>query len=134
MADCRLLLGAAVLALASCKPAPAEKAPDTAEAEVAAKKAVDNDTSVACALDGAEHFSETCTVEKVETDGAGTLVVRHPDGSFRRFTIVSDGRGLVVSDGAEDAEVALDDGMLDVSVDDDHYLFPATLKNDAPAP
>lgn len=84
---------------------------------------------IACAVGGAKDFSDSCAVDRVNTDGKLTLVVRHPDGAFRRFAVVTDGRGLVVADGAEQAKTAVDGDKLAVSVGSDRYLFPAKVKS-----
>ena len=91
---------------------------------------------IECAIGGAQGFEKTCVVEQAEDEGATILIVRHPDGGFRRFAVLTDGRGLAVADGAVEAQTELVDGRLDVSVGSDRYRFPATVKaeNDASAP
>lgn len=84
---------------------------------------------VPCALDGAAEFSASCAVDRSEVDGKLTLIVRHPDGAFRRFSVVTDGRGLAVADGAEQAVNTIEGDKLSVSVADDRYLFPARVKS-----
>jgi len=120
-----------LLALSACDsgppPPPAKDAPEVAASELA-------DNEVACALDGAERFTSVCTVERMRAGKALRLLVRHPDGGFRRFEVVNDGRGLIAADGAQLAETALSDGKLEVTVGDDAYLFPARLKHDAAHP
>lgn len=87
---------------------------------------------IACALAGAAEFSDKCAVDRSQADGKLTLIVRHPDGAFRRFAVVTDGRGLVVADGAEQAVTKVEGDKLAVSVAKDRYLFPAKVKS-APA-
>lgn len=106
--------------LGACSGAGDEAAPDGD---------VDNNREIACALDGAEVFADACRVDRTVENSRLILTVRHPDGGFRRLEVVKDGRGIVAADGAEQATVALSDGMLDVSVGKDHYLLPATMKN-----
>ncbi|WP_156842396.1 hypothetical protein [Novosphingobium aquimarinum] len=84
---------------------------------------------VACAVGGETEMKEVCAVERSEADGKLTLVVRHPDGAFRRFDVLTDGRGLAVSDGAEEAVTRLEDGKFAVTVGEDRYLFPMTAKH-----
>ena len=108
-------------------PPPAKDAPDVAASELA-------DNEVACALDGAERFTSVCTVERMRAGKALHQLVRHPDGGFRRFEVVNDGRGVVPADGAPRAETALNNGMLEVTLDDDAYLFPARLRDHADHP
>lgn len=89
------------------------------------------DEHIACAVGGASDLDEVCAVERSEAEGKMTLVVHHPDGAFRRFDVMTDGSGLVVSDGAEKAVTRLADGKLDVRVGADRYVFPITMKSDA---
>lgn len=84
---------------------------------------------VSCAVGGETEMKEACAVERAEADGKLTLVVRHPDGSFRRFDVLTDGRGLAVTDGADEAVTKLEGDKLAVTVGEDRYLFPATAKN-----
>ena len=84
---------------------------------------------IACAIGGATSFKRDCTVEESEVDGTKVLVVRHPDGGFRRFDVVTDGRGLEVAAGAEQAVTRVADGKLDVAVGPDRYIFPATIRS-----
>jgi len=87
-----------------------------------------------CALDGSATFEKLCAVERAKQGGVLTLVVRHPDGSFRRFEVLDDGRGLTVADGAQQAVTAYVEGFAEVSVERDRYRFPATRKDDARHP
>ena len=86
---------------------------------------------IGCAVAGAKEFSDTCAVDRVNADGKLTLVVRHPDGAFRRFAVVTDGRGVVVADGAEQAKTVMEGDKLAVSVGSDRYLFPVKVKSAA---
>jgi hypothetical protein len=87
-------------------------------------------TLVDCALDGGTTFTRACAVERSEQDGTLFLVVRHPDGAFRRFEVLRDGRGLAAADGAQAAVTSMSGGDLVVGVDDDSYRFPATIRGD----
>ncbi len=89
------------------------------------------DEHIACAVGGSAELADVCSVERAQEDGKLTLVVRHPDGAFRRFDVMTDGSGLVVADGAEEAQTKLVDGKLDVTVGADRYVFPASTKADA---
>ncbi|MEO6152271.1 MAG: hypothetical protein ABIT09_02635 [Croceibacterium sp.] len=93
---------------------------------VAAQAAGD---AIDCALAGSAGFSHDCTVERVKADSGLQLVVRHPDGGFRRFEVLTDGRGLATADGAQAAKVTVRDGGIEVSVGTDRYRFPATIVN-----
>lgn len=83
---------------------------------------------IACAVGGAVELSRVCAVERAGQEGRLTLVVRHPDGAFRRFQVLTDGRGIAVADGADEAVATLKGGALDVTVGADRYIFPATVK------
>ncbi|QDK33073.1 hypothetical protein [Sphingomonas sp. IC081] len=111
---------ALVLALAACSSK--HEAPDVAEGE----------DHIPCAVSGSGELKPICAVERHQGANGLTLLVRHPDGGFRRFAVVSDGRGLEVADGAQVAITRLEGGKLDVSVGADRYLFPATRKSHAP--
>lgn len=119
----RLTPFAAVLLLAACSQETADSA-----------RASESGENIACAVNGAAEYSDSCIVERSEQDGRKLLVVRHPDGAFRRFDVLADGRGLAVTDGAEEAQLALNGDLLDVTVGRDRYRFPAKRESHAPTP
>ena len=54
------------------------------------------------------------------------LVLRHPDGGFRRLLVTKD--GIVAADGAETAKVTpIDKGMIEVALGANRYRLPATI-------
>ncbi|MCB2066276.1 MAG: hypothetical protein KDE15_06515 [Erythrobacter sp.] len=79
---------------------------------------------IECAINGAAGFSPDCTMERHEVDGRSELIVRHPDGAFRRFWLGVEGRGLITADGAEQAEVTSHGGYVEVRVGADRYHLP----------
>lgn len=79
---------------------------------------------VFCSLNDAPDFTADCTVERSQADGKPVLVVRHPDGGFRRFELSRDNNGLITADGADEAGVAPNGTLLDVRVGKDRYRFP----------
>ena len=83
------------------------------------------DEAIACALGGEEEFSSACRVERSLAGGTLYLIVRHPDGAFRRFEVLKDGRGLSAADGAEPAAISMAGEDLVVAVGLDRYRFPA---------
>jgi hypothetical protein len=88
-----------------------------------------DDSRIACALGDETEFTEQCDAERVQNGDRRELVLRHPDGGFRRFDIVTDGRGLVAADGSEEALVTpLTDGRIELSVGGDRYRIPATVR------
>lgn len=111
-----------VVVLAACgqePPPPAPQAKEDAE-------------RIECALGPGSTYGPDCLVEQAEGDGSSYLIVRHPDGSFRRFERKEDGTGLVTADGAFDAEISYSDGKAVVKVADDRYIFPATGHDGVP--
>ena len=91
----------------------------------------DPDALIECALAGAASFARECAVEQVREQGGLMLVVRHPDGGFRRFDVLTDGRGLAAADGADRARIAVGgEGAIEVAVGPDRYRFPATIAGD----
>ncbi len=86
-----------------------------------------------CALERAAKFLPDCFVEDSRNGERRFLTVRHKDGAFRRFEMVDDGRGVIAADGADAATaVWSSEGVLEVSVGNDRYRFPARMKADAP--
>lgn len=114
---------AGTLVLAACSEPPAE--------QMQAEEGAD---AIECALGDGSTFGADCLVEREEVDGQTLLTIRHPDGGFRRFQQLDDGRGLVEVDGADQVSRALEDGTLLITIGPDRYRFPAAVKTDtAPA-
>ncbi len=85
----------------------------------------DGSEALTCAVGPGSEFGPDCRVERVAVDGKPQIVVRHPDGSFRRFTVLPGEAGLAVADGADGAVQTLDRDVLTVIVAGDRYRFPA---------
>jgi hypothetical protein len=104
--------------------------PDPSDTATPAPKqtAVAADDTIDCAIGGAAYFERACKVEEVQANGGKILVVRHPDGGFRRFEVLTDGHGLATADGAEETETSVVNGQLQVAVGSDRYRFPATIQ------
>lgn len=87
-----------------------------------------DDRVVACALGGSINWTRDCAIDQSKDARGKALTIRHPDGGFRRFDIVADGRGLVPGDGSEQARIssAGADGI-EVAVGQDRYRLPATF-------
>jgi hypothetical protein len=81
---------------------------------------------IACALADAKTFTSACEVERSSLNGKSSVIIRHPDGSFRRFEVLSDGRSLATADGADPVEITANGNDTEITVGDDHYLLPAT--------
>lgn len=99
------------------------------EAEASADETAALDGKVECALAGAISFERTCTTERIAGADGQILVIRHADGGFRRFKILTDGRGLAPADGFDETRISLiENGMIEVSSGDDKYRLPAQIK------
>lgn len=83
------------------------------------------DRTLACAIGPGAGFSESCTLQKFEREGATVYRVNHPGGGFRLFVVAEDGSGMVLHDGAGTALNRLDGAILEVAVGDDRYRFAA---------
>jgi hypothetical protein len=117
-----LLPGGAAVLLAACGGEGATV--DEAEREAAVEAG-----KIECALAGAADFKRVCTTETVASDSGRMLVVRHPNGGFRRFDILTDGRGLAPADGFDETGIKiLSNGMIEVKSGDDSYRLPADIK------
>lgn len=134
----RAFLIASPLLLISCGDNADEKAaPDGAPAAKAgSEEAMVNDGKLDCALAGAADYTRNCDKEWIVGEQGKMLVIRHPDGGFRRFNVLTDGRGLEVAEGAETAKLVIGEKeMLEVTVGDDRYRLPAQIKaNEQPSP
>ena len=120
------------LALTAC-----ENRPDNAvlaEAEQRAAEQAGDDGRIECAIDGATDFRRDCYTERLSGEGTATMIIRHADGGFRRFNVLTDGRGLEAADGFDQARISIvEDGRILVSVGPDQYLLPARIKGGAKA-
>ena len=123
---------ALILLLTAC-----ENRPDNnvlAEAEQRAGDQAGSDGKIECAIDGASDFTRGCFTERLSVEGGVTMIIRHPDGGFRRFNVLTDGHGLEAADGFDKAKISIvEDGKILVSVGPDKYLLPAQIKSPASA-
>ncbi len=80
---------------------------------------------IGCRIPGQTGFEQACTVEKSASPDGTVLTVRAPDGEFRRFLIVKDGRGVIAADGAEQVTVTRSDrGSIDVLAGEITWRLP----------
>lgn len=81
-----------------------------------------------CATDGSQEFVQNCGLERALEDGRPALVVRHPDGKFRRLLASVDGQSLLAADGAEQSQSArkadAKGERWEVILGDDRYVVP----------
>jgi hypothetical protein len=89
--------------------------------------AVEAEEKIECAVKGAA-FERVCTVER--SAGLETrLILRGPDGSFRRLVVTRDGRGVAAADGAEAVSLTvLAKDLIEVSIGSDRYRLPARVR------
>lgn len=123
---------AAALLLASCGK---NNEDAIADAEKGAKASALEDGKIECALAGSAAFQQVCTTDRISGPDGQILTLRHPDGGFRRFKVLTDGRGLAPADGFDETKITLlENGMIEVSSGDDKYRLPAKIKpTEAPA-
>jgi hypothetical protein len=120
------------LGLTACS---GNEAEDLKNAENDADEAAALDGKIECALAGSSAFERNCTTEQIAGSEGKILVIRHPDGGFRRFDTLTDGRGLAPADGFDETKISLlDGGMIEVSSGDDKYRLPAQIKGSEAAP
>lgn len=100
-----------------------------AQAEKDAGDPAARDGMIVCALAGSDRFERTCTTEQIAEPNGKMLVIRHADGGFRRFNILTDGRGLAPADGFDETRIrVLGANMIELSSGDDKYRLPAQIK------
>lgn len=103
-----------------------------AEAEQNAADQALDDGKIECAINGESDYTRGCETERLAGEDGVTMIIRHPDGGFRRFNVLTDGRGLEAADGFDKAKVSIvEDGKIMVVVGTDKYLIPAKIKSDA---
>jgi hypothetical protein len=88
---------------------------------------------IACALAGAQQFTPDCAVERLAKaqDGDDVVLVRHPDGGFRRFVLIDGGTRIATADGVAEVQAVTVGPDLEVTVEQDRYRFPSAKKPNA---
>ena len=100
------------------------------KAEEQAGKQAEENGKIECALSGGQEFSRICKTERIAGPEGQIQVIRHPDGGFRRFKILTDGRGLAPAEGADLIKITpLDSGEIEVAIAEDRYRLPAKIKS-----
>ena len=105
---------ALALALGACSKGSSE----TAGPEVA-----EGGEHIECALGPGMDFVRDCAIERSREGGVYKMIVRHPDGGFRRFEVGAD-NAIAASDGADAVQVALKGAVAEVTVGEDRYRIP----------
>lgn len=110
----------AALLVAACGGAP----PGDTTNGAAAPEPGEPDNRIACRVGGAARFERVCAVETADSAAGRVLVIRKPDGGFRRLLATGRG-GVAAADGAERVEaVRMSDGRTEVSIGGDRFLLP----------
>lgn len=82
--------------------------------------------SAPCALNGADAFDQSCTVQRQAIAGGTLLTLIAPDGGFRRVSVGANGSGVTAGDGAEPATLATGAaGQIEIRIAGDRYRLPA---------
>lgn len=111
-----VLLGA--FALVACS----GESSEAASAEASAQAAEARPDRIPCARSD-EKLEPVCTREIATGPDGPVWVIRHPDGSFRRFVIIDGGQRIATADGAQEVRTGRGDGYLDVFVSGEQYRF-----------
>jgi hypothetical protein len=103
---------------------------DLKAAESAAAKDAALDGRVECALAGKTEFVRNCTVERYTNTEGQFLTIKHPDGGFRRFKILTNGRGVEPADGFDPnfKVTPIDADFAEIRSGEDSYRIPARSK------
>jgi hypothetical protein len=88
-------------------------------------------TPVSCALAEATTSTSERNAERSSADGKPILVIRHPDGGFRRLAVLDGGRRFAAADGSDPAEAVTNGQEIEVTVGQDHYLLPTPAQASA---
>lgn len=104
-----------------------------ANAEKSASQEAALNGKIECALAGSTSFQRVCSTDRISGTDGQILVIRHPDGGFRRFNILTDGRGLSPSQGFDETKISImANGMIELKSGDDLYRLPAQVKTKGP--
>ena len=115
----------ALLALASCGEAERAQGNGSDPVEIQSVR----DVRIDCRIGAVAQFERYCSYERGETADGTILILRKPDGGFRRLLIATDGRGVIAADGAEPALVTiLRDDRIEVEIGGDRFRLPATVR------
>lgn len=106
-----LLIGLALLG--ACSKAETEAPPKVAEGP----------EHVECALGPGTSFAKNCAIERSKDGEVHKMILRHPDGGFRRLEVGAD-NAIVSADGADAAQIVLNGTVAEVTVGEDRYRIP----------
>ncbi len=81
---------------------------------------------ILCRPQGSVAFVPVCAMDRADH---GVIILRKPDGGFRRIRVVADARAVIAADGAEPASVRISaPSEIEISIGGDAFRLPATLK------
>ncbi len=84
---------------------------------------------IECALNGADVFSASCATQRLTSENGTILMIRHADGGFKRFNILTDGRGLETAEGYDDSHIEIiDKDYIILTSGNDKYRLKAQFK------
>jgi hypothetical protein len=93
------------------------------DADIAGREKID------CLLPGQREFRQLCTIETASRREGISLIVRAPDGEFRRLLMQKDGRGIIAADGAEGLKVKpAGPGSIEVTTGDIVWRLPRKVE------
>jgi hypothetical protein len=95
-------------------------------------KVAEGPEHVACALGPGTTFAKDCAIERSRAGQAYRMILRHPDGGFRRLEVGADNT-IVAADGADAAQIVLNGTVAEVTVGEDRYRIPLEARTPAPA-
>jgi len=88
-----------------------------------------DDGKADCAIGVDAAWARDCLIERA----GEMLTIRHPDGGFRRFRVLADGRGLEAADGAEMARLQIvEAGLVEIRIGGDRYRLPVKVAGSEP--
>lgn len=88
-----------------------------------------DDGKADCAIGADAAWARDCLIERA----GEILTIRHPNGGFRRFRVLADGRGLEAADGAEMARLQIvEAGLVEIRIGGDRYRLPVKVAGSAP--
>ncbi len=133
-----LLIAACFFALSACGSDDAapdrdfEKVGNVGEADQIAQEEAAADGKIDCAVNGAKEFGRVCKVDRIANDKGQLLTIYHPNGGFRRYRVLINGKGVEAAEGAEQPEISvINNDWIEVSTAGDRYRLPARVKGSA---
>jgi hypothetical protein len=95
-------------------------------------KVAEGPEHVDCALGPGTTFAKDCAIERSREGETYKMILRHPDGGFRRLEVGADNT-IVAADGADAAQIVLNGTVAEVTVGEDRYRIPLEARTPAPA-